>query len=123
MGIKLKTKKKSEWSIITNLKKLKVVYMPTITMKELEDTLNATKPYYLNEMGLSVNSDGSDVEKEEASYMWGLLKDWSTPDGEQLYVWEEKCPDGKFKYITFGTRKDFDMRIAQKNNKKDKTTK
>ena len=97
--------------------------MPTITMKELEDTLNATKPYYLNEMGLSVNPDGSDVEKEEASYMWGLLKDWSTPDGEQLYVWEEKCPDGKFKYITFGTRKDFDMKIAQKNNKKDKTTK
>lgn len=120
MSIKLRVKKKrkSEWSIINSLKNLKVIYNPTVTMKELEDTLDNTKPYYLNEMGLSVNPDGSDVGKKEASYMWGLLKDWSTPEGEQLYVWEKKCPrDGKFKYITYGTRKDFDMVIARKNKK------
>lgn len=116
MGIKLKTKKKSEWSIIKSLKNLKDIYKPTVTMKELEDTLNKTKPYYLNDMGLSVNPDGKDVEKKEASYMWGLLKDWSTPDGEQLYVWEKKCPrDGKLKNIKYGTRKDFDKVIAQKD--------
>ena len=126
MSIKLKVKKKRKtvWSIIPNLKKLKVLYKPTVTMNELTDTLYNTKPYYLNDMGLSVYPNGSDVEKKEALYMWGLLKDWSTPDGEQLYVWEKKCPhDGKFKNIRYGTRKDFDKVVAQRINNEDKITK
>lgn len=117
MSIKL-NRRKTKWSITKSLKNLKAIYKPTVTMKELEDTLDNTKPYYLNNMGLSVNTDGSAVGENEASYMWGILKDWLTPDGEQLYVWEKKCSrDGKFKYIRYGSRKDFDMVIARKNEK------
>ena len=64
MSIKLKVKKKRKtvWSIIPNLKKLKVLYKPTVTMNELTDTLYNTKPYYLNDMGLSAYPNGSDVD-------------------------------------------------------------
>lgn len=65
MNLKVKKKRKSEWSIVWSLKKLNVIYKPTVTMKELEDTLANTKPYYLNNMGLSVNPDRSDVEKRK----------------------------------------------------------
>ena len=106
-------KKKMEWSVANNLKQLKSIYSSTVTMKVLKKELMSTKPYYLNELGLSVLADGTEVGKANASYMWGILKGWETPKGEQLYVWMYKKSDGKFKYISYGTRKDFDLVIAK----------
>jgi len=103
----------SEWSIIKNLKQLKELYKPTVTMKELEEELKNTKPYYLNKKGLSVLADKSDVSKSAALYMWGMLKGWETSGGEQLFVWMRKAADGNFKHIRFGTRKDFDFVVAK----------
>lgn len=115
-SLTFKRKKKrveSDWSIIKDLKRLKVLYKQTVTMKELEDVLRKTKPYYLNEHGLSVFADGTEVDKDKAYYMWGILKGWETSKSEQLYVWMYKDSDGKFKYISYGTRKDFDLVIAR----------
>ena len=108
-----KSKTESEWTIIKNLKQLRELYKPTVTMKELEEELRNTKPYYLNKKGLSVFPDGSDVSKSAALYKWGMLKGWETPGGEQLFVWMRKADDGNFKYIRFGTRKDFDFVVAK----------
>ena len=110
-----------EWSVANNLKQLKSIYSSTVTMKMLKKELMSTKPYYLNEMGLSVYADGSEVRKSDASYMWGILKGWVTTDEEQLYVWTIKGADGKFKYINYGTRKDFDRVVAKRIIKTNKT--
>lgn len=118
-----KRRVESEWSIIKNLKKLRELYKPTVTIKELEEELRNTKPYYLNKKGLSVLADRSDVSKSAALYQWGMLKGWETPDGEQLFVWMRKADDGNFKYIHFGTRKDFDFVVAKGDNTIDKEIK
>lgn len=107
-----KRRTESEWPIIKNLKQLRELYKPTVTMRELEEELRNTKPYYLNKKGLSALADRSDVSKSAALYQWGILKDWETPNGEQLFVWMRKADDGNFKYIRFGTRKDFDIEVA-----------
>ncbi len=112
--VKIKKRRtESEWPIIKNLKQLRELYKPTVTMKELEGKLKNTKPYYLNQKGLSALADKSDVSKSAALYKWGVLKGWETPDGEQLFVWMRKADDGNFKYIRFGTRKDFDVVVAK----------
>lgn len=114
LTFKLKQKRgESSWTITNNLKTVKKLFRKNVTMKELEDVLRKTKPYYLNEQGLSVFSDGSEVGKDKAYYMWGILKGWETPEREQLYVWMYKMNDGKFKYISYGTRNDFDLVIAK----------
>lgn len=80
--------------------------------------LETAYTYYLNEIGLSVNADGSKVDKSSALYMWAQLDKCKTTSGEQLYVWMRKKDNGTFGNIAFGTKPLFDKKIVEslKNN-------
>ncbi len=71
--------------------------------------LNDLYVYYLDELGLSINSNGKPVEKELARYMWAQLG--MTYNKEPLYVWMHQKGDGKFGNIAMGTLKVFDKEI------------
>lgn len=77
--------------------------------------LNDLYVYYLNELGLTVNIDGSPVEKESARYMWAQLKkDFYK---EPLYVWMYQKGEGEFGNIGLGTRMVFDKELAKNHQK------
>ncbi len=78
--------------------------------KEMLEHLNGLQEYYLNDWGLSLNSDGLPVEKEHAKYVWASLGiDYMK---EPLFAWMYGNDNGEFHNIFFGTRKDFDMEIV-----------
>lgn len=77
--------------------------------------LNVLHIYYLNEFGLSVNMDGSPVEKESAQYMWTQLE--KKFNNEPLCVWMHQKGKGKFGNISIGTRTNFDKEIVTNHKK------
>lgn len=115
---KKKIRKKKEWPIRKDFKKLRELYWPSVTEKKIDDVLDKTRPYYLNDMGLSVDKNGKNISEDLAVYKWGMLNGCITPspDEEQLYVWSIRAKDGNFRYTKFGTRRDFDKVIAKKYN-------
>ena len=86
-----------------------------VSYKDFVNELNGLYVYYLNDIGLSVNLDGSSVEKESAQYMLAQLV--RTFDKEPLYAWMYPKGNGEFKNITLGTRTEFDKEIVKNQNK------
>ncbi|MDY6370718.1 MAG: hypothetical protein SPL12_00275 [Bacteroidales bacterium] len=84
-----------------------------IALKDFQVILDTTYAYYLNEMGLSVNTDGAKVDKLSAQYMWAQLDKCKTATGENLYVWMTKKDNGTFGNIAFGTKAMFDANIVE----------
>lgn len=78
--------------------------------EDMLEHLNGLQEYYLNDMGLSINLDGSSVEKETAIYVLAVLG--LTYNNEPLYAWMHGNGKGEFHNIVFGTRKDFDKEIV-----------
>ena len=87
-----------------------------IALKDFQIILDNAYVYYLNEMGLSVNTDGSKVEKTSAQYMWTQLDKCKNAAGEQLYVWMIKKGRSSFGNIAFGTKSMFDATIVKNLN-------
>lgn len=90
-------------------KQLKKQYGVVMPYKELKMYL-ASYTHYLNDLGLSVNLDGSPVEIQTASYLWTSLSIDSKK--EPLYAWMCRNNKGEFRNIVFGTRKKFDREIV-----------
>lgn len=88
-------------------------YDVEIALKDFQLILDNAYTYYLNEMGLSVNTDGSKVDESTAQYMWTQLEKCKTTNGEQLYVWMIKKDSGTFGNIAFGTKTLFDEIIVE----------
>lgn len=84
-----------------------------IALKDFQDILDTSYAYYLNEMGLSVNMDGSKADKMSAQYMWAQLDKCKTANGEHLYVWMTRKDNGTFGNIAFGTKAMFDANIVE----------
>ena len=91
------------------------MYELHITYADFINHLNGLYIYYLNELGISVNIDGSPVEKELAQYMWAQLE--KKFNNEPLYVWMSRRGKGKFGNISIGTRIIFDKEIANNYQK------
>lgn len=83
-----------------------------IALKDFQIILDAAYTYYLNEMGLSVNTDDAKVDKS-VQYMWAQLDKCKTAKGEPLYVWMTKKDNGTFGNIAFGTKTIFDAIIVE----------
>ena len=78
--------------------------------------LNDLFVYYLNDSGLSVNPDGSEVRKESAHYMLAQIN--QTYNQEPLCAWMYQKGNGVFSNIAFGTRIEFDKEIATRQRTK-----
>lgn len=78
--------------------------------EEMLEHLNGLQEYYLNDLGLSVNFDGSSVEIKTARYLWASLG--INYNNEPLYAWMHGNGKGEFRNIVFGTRRDFDKEIV-----------
>ena len=95
-------------------------YNLDISYPEIVQVLKAVKIYYLNEDGLCVNSDGSNVncaDDPSARYMWALLDGYAANDRSPIYVWMQKKDNGEFKNIKFGTKTQFDRLIVKQKKK------
>lgn len=88
-------------------------YEIDITYEDFLGQLNSMFVYYLNGFGLSVDSNGSVIEKESALYMWAQL--YQTYNKEPLCAWMYQKGNGVFHNITFGTRMEFDKEIMKYN--------
>lgn len=90
-------------------------YKLEVSYAEFLTCLNDLYIYYLNKLGLSINLNGTHVEKESAYYMWAQLD--KTYNKEPLYVWMHQKGEGEFGNISIGTRKTFDIEIVTNNQK------
>ena len=50
--------------------------------------------FYLNELGLTIQSGNSRVNKTTAKYMWAILDGYLTEKQEQLYAWMYRMGNG-----------------------------
>jgi len=91
------------------------MYNLEVSYPEFQNYLNGLYVYYLNEIGLSINLNGTPVEKESAQYMWAQLD--KTFNGKPLYVWMHQKGGGEYGNISLGTRKTFDKEIVTNHQK------
>lgn len=90
-------------------------YNLDVLYEDFLNYLDSLHVYYLNELGLSINTNGKPVEKELARYMWAQLG--KTYNGEPLYVWMNQKGGGVFGNIAFGTRMIFDKELITNHKK------
>lgn len=76
------------------------------------DYLNDLYVYYLNDSGLSINSNNSEVTPETATYMWSQMQ--ISFNNEPLYVWMHQKGGGEYNKIAFGTKREFDRMIISR---------
>lgn len=81
------------------------------TYEDFLKHLDSLFEYYLNDMGLSINNNGSPVKKELTKYMWAPLG--ITFEKEPLYVWMYQRGGGIFCCLTVGTKYEFDKEIVK----------
>lgn len=88
-------------------------YGNDLTYKDFQIQLDGLFVYFLNDFGLTVNPDGTLVDKNSARYILAQIN--QTHENEPLYAWMYQKGNGIFSNITFGTRIEFDKYIATKS--------
>lgn len=71
---------------------------------------------YLNELGYTVNFDGTAVGKATAQYMFANTGYYLPDSKEPLCAWMHRKQGGNFGDILMGTRKMFEKEILLKRN-------
>ncbi len=108
-------RKSPEWPFFNE----RVHYFKEITSKEmsikrLQEILEADQPYNIVDVILSKNINASTENIISKSYKVKKMKNCFNANGEQLYAWMYKLNNGEFKNIEFGTIQEFET-IVSKN--------
>lgn len=110
--ISIKPTKK--WKVFSDKGQLKKICEPTkiINLNEVREILEGTETYYLNKHGLFLQQDGKRNPEKDAVFQWAVLEGYKTEKGGPVIAWAYKNDNGKFNCAEFGTRYDFNLKIA-----------
>lgn len=116
-SLQIRFKAPSDWTLPNGLRdKFVYLYGKEVNWKNVRCALKATKTYFLNEKGLTVDENKKIIHRTRAKYKFALFDGYKTPKGDQIYAWRQKKRDGGFGKTDIGTRFDFDYIIANNNH-------
>lgn len=113
-----KVKAKRQWKVLSNKKELQELCGPEkkINLDDVRTFLEHTKTYYLNKYGLTIQMNGKRVTKQDSTYQFARLDEYTKGNREPIFAWSKKKRDGGFGCANFGTRYDFDCIIVNSIN-------
>lgn len=113
-ALAFKVKAKRQWKVLSNKKELQELCGPEkeINLDDVRAFLEHTKTYYLNEYGLTIQMNGKRVTKQDSTYQFARLDEYTKGNREPIFAWSKKKKDGEFGCANFGTRYDFDCIIV-----------
>lgn len=103
-----------KWKVLSNKGQLQDICEANsiINLNEVRNILESTETYYLNKHGLFLQQDGKRIPKKDAVFQWAVLEGYKTVKREPVIAWAFKNDNGKFNCAEFGTRYDFNLKIA-----------